>query len=134
MTISTFGVNVHTTKNPGEYLAQARSFKIPYVASGYVQKDKGITPNEGMLAALASCETIVTSDYYKKQKWPFNNFYLAPNLFNHELQVNFHLNKQYYWAFDDIKQAIIDGSPVYDNVIRAIPVEVNQSKENENND
>lgn len=63
-----------------------------------------------------------------------DDFQIKTSKTNLGLQVNFHLNKQYYWAFDNIKQAIIDGSPVYDNVIRTIPIEVNQSKENESND
>ncbi|EEJ70954.1 hypothetical protein [Lactobacillus ultunensis] len=132
MTISTFGVSVHTTENKGEYLARARNFQIPFVAGSSDKKNKGITSIEGILVALASCETIVTSDFYKKQKWPFNNFYLAPTFLDNKLQVKFHLNKHYYWAFDDIKQAIVDGSPVYDNIVRAIPIGINQSKENEN--
>lgn len=124
MVMSTFGVTVISTSKQGKYLAQARDFKINYSASN---NNEGITPEEGLLAALGSCETIVTSSTFDKNKKPYNSFYLKEKLDDSRFHVDFYLNDSSF--FSEIKKDIKNTSPVYDNMVRAIPIKVGDQSE-----
>lgn len=125
MAISTFGATVVSTNNKGKYLAQARDFKISYVA--HDNDSNGITPEEGILAAIGSCETIVTAGTFDRNQTPYNNFSLKEKLGNDGFHISFYLNNPNF--FSEIKSDIKNTSPVYDNMVHAIPIEVSNQSE-----
>ncbi|GAA3630969.1 hypothetical protein GCM10022297_07480 [Lactobacillus hamsteri] len=124
MAISTFGASVTSTEHSHEYLAQARDFKINFVSQNG-DLNKGITPIEGLLAALGSCETIVTSSVYDKNNFAYNDFYLQLNLKDSIFHADFYLG-DHADMFADVKRSIKETSPVYDNIVRAIPIKVSK--------
>lgn len=126
MALSTFNAVVTSTNTDHQYIATARDFKVNFVGKGG-DKNHGITPEEGILAALGSCETIVTAGVYTENHKKFNNFKLGLNLTQNIFHVAFFLNDEAK-LFSKIKQAIIDTSPVYDNIVRAIPIETAKTK------
>lgn len=125
MTISTFNAVVSSTDKPYHYLAKARNFKVNFI--GKEEGDQGITAKEGIMAALGSCETIVTAGVYTKYHEKFNNFRLGITLTDKQFHVSFFLNDKNN-LFPEIVQAIKDTSPVYDNIIHKIPIEITEVK------
>lgn len=124
MAMSTFGVKVISTSKPGKYLAKARDFEINYAAD---TNSEGITPEEGLLAALGSCETIVTSATFDKNKKPYNSFFLKEKLEKSQFHVSFYLDDPN--IFSEVKKDIKNTSPVYDNMVHAIPIELSDQSE-----
>lgn len=125
MAISTFSVTVTTTGTPYQYLAKARNFDVKFVGQNTNLKE-GITPEEGIMAALGSCETIVTSGVLDAHHQTANNFTLGLNLSNNTFHVNFFLDQMN--LFTDIQKEIKNNSPVYDNMLRNIPVTISEIK------